>query len=104
MAENNTELDAINHLLEVEKKASSLISDAMQEADKRISLAHLKYNSEYKTKYDKLISELDEQYEEKHDVIESKYKQEIEDYKTQLGNKTRNEEAFNSLLEKLLLA
>ena len=36
MAEN-TEIDAINHLLEVEKNASALINDAAQEADRRLS-------------------------------------------------------------------
>ena len=52
MAENNTEIDAINHLLEVEKNASALINDAAQEADRRLSEARSKYNSEYKTRYD----------------------------------------------------
>ena len=40
MAEN-TEIDAINHLLEVEKNASALINDAAQEADRRLSEALL---------------------------------------------------------------
>ena len=50
MAEN-TEIDAINHLLEVEKNASALINDAAQEADRRLSEARSKYNAEYKTRY-----------------------------------------------------
>ena len=48
MAEINMEIDAINHLLEVEKNASALINDAAQEADRRLSDAHAKYNAEYK--------------------------------------------------------
>ena len=50
MAEN-TEIDAINHLLEVEKNASALINDAAQEADRRLSDAHSKYNAAYKPHY-----------------------------------------------------
>ena len=36
MAENNTEIDAINHLLEVEKNASMLINDAVMEVERRV--------------------------------------------------------------------
>ena len=32
MAENTSEIDAINHLLEVEKNAAALIDDAAQES------------------------------------------------------------------------
>ena len=40
MADINMEIDAINHLLEVEKNASALINDAAQEVDRRLSKAH----------------------------------------------------------------
>lgn len=104
MAEINPELDAINHLLEVEKNASALINDAQVEADKRLLEARAKYNIEYKTKYDSIAAEMEKEYLKQHDEIEAKYKKEIEDYKASLENKPQNEKAFTDLLEKLILA
>ena len=43
MAETTAEIDAINHLLEVEKNASALINDAAMEADRRLAQARAKY-------------------------------------------------------------
>lgn len=104
MAENNPELDAIKHLLEVEKNASALINDAKTEADKRLSEAHLKYNSQYKEKYDQLVAQLDKDFEEQHNQIEAKYKKEIDEYKASIESKSQDKKSFESLLEKLLLA
>lgn len=102
MADQNLELDAIKHLLEVEKNASALINDAKIEADKRLADARLKYNSEYKTKYDAIASELEAEYQNKLKEITSKYKSEIEEYKKSLEDKTQNDEAFTALLNKYL--
>ena len=102
MAEQNLELDAIKHLLEVEKNASVLIGDAKIEADKRLADARLKYNSEYKEKYDVIASELESDYQNKLKEITSKYKSEIEEYRKSLENKPQNDEAFNALLDKYL--
>ncbi len=104
MAENNPELDAIKHLIEVEKTASSLINDAKTEADKRLSEAHLKYNSQYKEKYDQLVAHLDDEFKKSHDQIEAKYKKELDDYKASIEAKSQDKKSFESLLEKLLLA
>lgn len=104
MADNNPELDAINHLLEVEKKAAGLITDAQIEADKRLSEARLKFNSEYKVRYDSVAAEMEADYQKKHEEIEAKYKKEIEEYKATLENKTQNEKAFTDLLDKIILA
>ncbi len=104
MAENNPELDAINHLIEVEKSASTLIDDAKIEADKRLSQARLQYNSEYKSKYDQLVMQMEADFNSKRDEIESKYKKQIDEYKASIEGKSQDEKAFDSLLEKLLLA
>lgn len=104
MAEINPELDAINHLLEVEKNASALINDAQIEADKRIQEARAKYNTEYKTKYDSIAASMESDYQKAHQEIEAKYKKEIEDYKVSLENKPQNQKAFTDLLEKIIFA
>lgn len=102
MANQNLELDAIKHLLEIEKTASVLIDDAKIEADKRLSEARSKYNTQYKSKYDEIASVLEVDYQKKLEEITTKYKSEINEYKKSLENKPQNEEAFNALLEKYL--
>ena len=102
MAEINMEIDAINHLLEVEKNASALINDAAQEADRRLSDAHAKYNAEYKLRYDEVASRLESEYQENHNLVAEKYQKEIDSYKESLAAKSQNYEAFSSLLDKLL--
>ena len=102
MAETSAEIDAINHLLEVEKNASALINDAAMEAERRLSQARSKYNTEYKNGYDKIASELEAQYNQNQKTIEQKYNDELEAYKATLAAKLQNYDAFASLLEKLL--
>ncbi|BDC92890.1 hypothetical protein [Treponema bryantii] len=104
MAENNTEIDAINHLLEVEKNASMLINDAAMEAERRLSQARAKYNSEYKARYDEVASKLESEYQNNHKQIEDKYNKDIETYKESLAAKPQNSEAFSSLLDKLIFS
>lgn len=104
MAENNTEIDAINHLLEVEKNASALINDAAQEADRRLSEARSKHNSEYKTRYDEIAARLEAEYQENHKETEEKYQKEIESFKESLAAKPQNYDAFSSLLDRLMFS
>ena len=102
MANQNLELDAIKHLLEIEKNASILIDDAKVEADKRLADARSKYNTQYKSKYDEIASVLESDYQKKLEEITTKYKSEINEYKKSLENRPQDEGAFNALLEKYL--
>ncbi len=102
MAETTMEIDAINHLLEVEKNASALINDAAQEVDHRLSEARVKYNSEYKARYDQIAASLEAEYQTNHNSIAEKYQKEIDSYKESLAAKAQNYEAFSSLLDKLI--
>lgn len=103
MAEN-TEIDAINHLLEVEKNASALINDAAQEADRRLSEARSKYNAEYKTRYEQVAVRLEAEYQNNHQQIAEKYQKEIESYKEFLAANSQNYEDFSSLLDRLIFS
>ena len=53
MAES--EINIINHLIEVELQASSLVKEAQSEADKRLSAARAKADAEYKQKYNEVV-------------------------------------------------
>lgn len=102
MAETTMEIDAINHLLEVEKNASALINDAAQEVDRRLSETRVKYNSEYKARYDQIAASLEAEYQTNHNSIAEKYQKEIDSYKESLEAKAQDYEAFSSLLDKLI--
>ena len=104
MSEMNQELAAIQHLLEIEKQASSLIDSAKIDADQYISKAHAEYNAAYKEKVELLSKELDADFQKKHDEILQKYKDEVEAYKSSYASKPQNKEAFFDLLNKLLFA
>ena len=80
MADTNTEIDAINHLLEVEKNASMLINDAAMEAERRLTQARAKYNSDYKTRYDEIAAKLEAEYQNDHQQIADKYQKDIDSY------------------------
>lgn len=103
MNENNSEIDVLTHLMEIEKKASGLVSDAQVEADKRHVETQLKYNTEYKSKYEKLTNTLENNYQQSLEKIKAKYMKEVEEYKQSLNEKNKDEKAFTSLVESLIL-
>ena len=102
MAENTSEIDAINHLLEVEKNAAALISDAAEEADRRLSQARAQYNAEYKNRYEKEAARLEAEFQTAHEQIAEKYQKEIDSYKESLAAKPQDSKAFSATLEKLI--
>lgn len=100
--ESNSELDIINHLLEVEKDASGLISEAREEADKRVADAKAKYNLEYKKRYDQIVVELEKEYQSEMESARTAHDNAIIAYKSELESTEKNSKAFNALLDKLL--
>lgn len=102
MATENPELDEINRLLEVEKQAAALIEDAMTEADKILSEAHVKYNEQYKSQTEKLTEKLTQEYNSSLEEIKKNHQKEIEDFKSDLEKKELNKADFDALLNKLL--
>lgn len=99
---DNEELNVINHLLDIEKGAASLINEAMEEADKRIAEARAKYNAEYKEKYDAVLEELKAKYDSDVAEVVQAHKKEIEDFKSSVEGKNQDYSAFSGLLDKLL--
>lgn len=103
MADEKEELKMINHLLDVEKEANTLISQAMDEASKKIEAARAKYNEEYKQKTDELIGELKKKYDESVKKITDNHSQIIQKYEASLESKQQNYSQFKELLDKLVL-
>lgn len=100
MAES--EVNVINHLLDVEHQASEMISGAQSEADKRISSFRAQAETEYKKQYDAIIAGFEADYKKQTEEIDSKHKKTVEQYKSDIQNTAQNKEAFSSLLDTIL--
>ena len=50
MAESNKEMDAIYHLLEIEKNASSIVNEALKKREEKLAEVHSEYNRLYNEK------------------------------------------------------
>ena len=98
-----TDLNVITHLLKVESEASSLIKDAQEEANKRISEARSEADSEYKKKFEKLVNSLDKDYQEKILQIETDNKNELDEFKQKIQSTERNTSSFNSFVQKVMV-
>ncbi|MBQ5472270.1 MAG: hypothetical protein IIT58_09775 [Treponema sp.] len=98
-----TDLNVITHLLKVESEASSLIKDAQEEANKRISDARSEADAEYKKKFEKLVNSLDKDYQEKILQIETDNKNELDEFKQKIQSTERNTSSFNSFVQKVMV-
>jgi len=104
MADEKSEINVINHLIKIEKDAYTLIDDAMQESESRLSSVRTTANAEYKARYDECVQQLDKEYHEKLDTLQADHDKVISEYKSNLTNLKQNKEAFNELLDSLLFA
>lgn len=104
MAESNKEMDAIYHLLEIEKSASSIVNEALKSREEKLTEAHSEYNRLYNEKCTQVIKKLEEEYKAELQKAEEKYQKDIEQYRQELEDKPQNQEEFFGLLEKLLFA
>lgn len=94
---SNREAAVITHLLEVEKEASTLLSEAQNEANKRIAGYKAKAESEFKTAHDALVSEIEESYKKQIDAIQEERGKEIDSYKAGIRSLKQDRNAFNAL-------
>ncbi|MCQ2575721.1 MAG: hypothetical protein MJ162_03185 [Treponema sp.] len=104
MAGTSEEINVINHLIKIEKDAYTLIDEAVQDSEARLSSARTLANSEYKAQYDACVQGLDKEYHEKLEKMQADHDFLISEYKSNLTNHKQNKEAFNELLDSLLFA
>ena len=102
MAETNKEMDAIYHLLEIEKNASSIVNEALKNREEKLAEVHSEYNRLYNEKYAQVVKKLEEKYQVELQKKADEYAEDIEKYRQELEEKPQNEEAFCALLDKLL--
>lgn len=102
MAEVNNEISVISHLIQVEKAASSLIDDAVKEAEMRLSQARSESNQQFKDKYDKVVATLEEEYNHNIQKLQSEHDEKVQSFKDSLSSQNQDKQAFQSLLNELL--
>jgi vacuolar-type H+-ATPase subunit H len=98
--ENN---EILQHLLEIESKAATLVDDAQAEADRRVSEGEKHNRSRYDEQYTAEVAALEEAFSR--DVAQARedYRRQLEEYHGSLKAMPSNKEAFFSLAEKLLV-
>lgn len=99
MTEN--EADVIEHLIEIEKNASSITDTALKEADLKIKQAKKLAEENYSKKYNDGILKIEEEFENQKKQIKEDTDQKINKYKEKLQATSQNKEAFVQLLENI---
>ena len=98
------EVNIISHLLEVEQNAYLQAKTAQDDANKMLSEAKAKADSEYKSQYDVLVSELEKNYKDRAERIAAEYKKNIDDYKNSVEKTEQDKPAFNAFVKKVIEA
>ena len=102
MAESNQEMDAIYHLLEIEKNASSIVTEALKKREDKLAEVHSEYNRLYNEKYAQVVKKLEEKYQIEMQKKADEYAEDIEKYRKELEERPQNDQEFFALLDKLL--
>ena len=98
------EADTIQHLLDVEHEASEVMLKAQVEADGKIAQARALAEKQFKEKYAEFAAGIDSTENLAKEKVKSQHDKELAGYKESLGSNSKDTEAFNSLLNKLLYA
>lgn len=96
------ESNVIGHLIDVEHRASELVSGAHAEADKRILQARMRSESEFKTAFEKIIAREEESFAKNAESVRESCATELSDYKAKISSTPKTVSAFNALLDKVL--
>lgn len=104
MAESFSEIDVLNHLLEVEKDASLLIDQAVEDSTKKVSAAKAKANAQLQEKVAQIQKQMEADFQSNVESVQKSHDSLLEDYKNQLATKSQNKKQFNSLLKDLFAA
>lgn len=96
------EVNAINHLLEVEQNAKAMTDSAKAAADKKISAAKAQADADFKIQFDKLVEQNEKSYDEKTKTLTLENQKKIQDYKDKIKASPVDSDAFNKFLDKIL--
>lgn len=97
------ESDVIGHLLEVEHEATDMLLNAQRQADEKVAEARMRCDREFLAKNSSMLAQYEADEKSSKEKIDSLYGEKISQFKSQLDSFPRDQNAFNSLLEKELL-
>ena len=100
MAES--EINIINHLIEIEREAETLVKEAQESADRKISLAKTEADAEFKKKFDAIVKKYDDVYADRKNEIEADYKKRFDEYVVSIKDAGYDENAFSLRLKEIL--
>jgi vacuolar-type H+-ATPase subunit H len=95
------ERDVLQHLLEVESNASTLVDDAQAEADRRIAEAEKRNRLRYEEQYNEAAAELNREYALKTAETREDYTRQLEAYRKSLDTMRVNRDDFYRLIEQI---
>jgi len=95
--------EVLQHLLNLDSKAASLVNDAQAEADRRVSEAEKQNRAHYDEVYSAEVAELEASYSKNISRVKEDYRTQLDDYLESLRSIPLDRASFSSLAEKLLL-
>ena len=98
------EVDIIQHLINIEKDAAQMLSDAKVQADKKIAEARFEAENSFKEKYAEVSKRLSAEEESEKKECDTSHAEVVRQYKDKLSSTAKDVKAFNSLLDELLFA
>jgi len=97
--ENSNTLD---HLLDIEAKASAMVKDAQEEAEKRIHENEIKNQTAYEERFKVEAQKLEDSLIKEKEKLRTQYKQTLDEYRNEISNININVDRFSSLLNKYI--
>ena len=95
--------EVLQHLLELENKAATIVNDAQSEADRRISVAEKQNRKSHDEVYAQEVEALETHFTQNLAAVKEDYRQQLEIYHESLKTQPQNKSAFSLLVEKFLL-
>ena len=94
--------EILQHLLNLESEARTLVDDAQAEADRRISEGEKQNRALYEEAYAREVESLESRYFQNLAEIKEDYRKQLEAYRETLKAVPRDMEGFSLLAEKLM--
>jgi vacuolar-type H+-ATPase subunit H len=94
--------EVLQHLLNLESKAATLVNDAQVEADRRVTSGEQQNRAHYDEVYSAEVAELEASYSQNIARVKEDYRRQLDGYLEGLRSLPLDKAAFSSLAEKLL--
>ena len=95
--------DILQHLLEVEGQAATLVDDAQAKADMRIKEAEEQNRLYFEESYKQITAEKEADYQKAAVYVKAEYEKLLNEFRAELDQIPRHNEAFSALAFSLLL-